>query len=110
MESGQELAFMERLAQQPINMSRKNYQKCLAGRKANLKGLKRMLPRNRKNCGIVSGQEDGMRFCRKLFSVTSKLVETNILRSRPHNTFSRSCMMLKEVAQGLCAGEKRSES
>ena len=61
---------------------------------------------SKKNCGIVSGQEDGMRFCRKLISVTLKLVETNILSSRLHSTFSRSCMMLKQVAQGLCAGEK----
>ena len=30
MESGQKLAFMERLAQQPIDMSRKKCQKCLA--------------------------------------------------------------------------------
>ena len=53
MESGQELAFIERLAQKPIDMSRKNCRKCLAGRKANLKGLKRILPRNRKNCGRI---------------------------------------------------------
>ena len=33
MESGQKLAFMERLAQQPMDMSRKKCQKCLAGRK-----------------------------------------------------------------------------
>ena len=64
MESGQKLAFMERHVQQPMDMSRNECQKCLAGRKG--------------------------------FQVSS----------RPHSTLSRSCMMLKEVARGLCAGKK----